>query len=280
MKANLFPIAWLVVIALFSARAAEPGAATPAKVLPMPGLTLAVDGHVAFVIPAATNRAVIDKPWVWYAPTLPGLPGTEENWMFERFLAAGISIAGIDVGESYGSPAGRKLFDAFHAEMSGPRGYSAKPVLLGRSRGGLMTLCWAAEHPDKIAGFAGIYPVCNLASYPGLAQAAGAYEMTADQLAARLAEHNPIDRLAALAKAGVPLFAIHGDVDATVPLEVNSGLMKQRYDRLGGRMELMVPKGQGHNMWPGFFQCAELVEFVKAAAAPTNASPNPGPSGK
>jgi len=27
-------------------------------------------------------------------------------------------------------------------------------------------------------------------------------------------------------------------------------------------MELIVPPGQGHNMWEGFFQCQELVDFV------------------
>jgi hypothetical protein len=56
-------------------------------------------------------------PWVWYAPTLPGLPGTEEKWMFERFTAAGIAIAGIDVGESYGSPDGCALYSAFYDEL-------------------------------------------------------------------------------------------------------------------------------------------------------------------
>lgn len=67
--------------------------------------------------------------------------------MFDQFLDAGIAIAGLDVGESFGSPAGRKLFTKFHAEMSSARGYSSKPVLLGRSRGGLMALSWAADPP-------------------------------------------------------------------------------------------------------------------------------------
>ena len=134
------------------------------------------------------------------------------------------------------------------------------------SRGGLMTLAWAAENPDKVAAFAGIYPVCNLASYPGLTKAAPAYGLTPSELEARLADHNPIDRLAPLAKARVPLFAIHGDVDKIVPLEANSGLLKQRYTALGGTIELIVPPGQGHNMWRGFFECAELVTFVKTHA--------------
>ena len=31
------------------------------------------------------------------------------------------------------------------------RGYSARPVLLGRSRGGLMTLSWAAKWAEKVS---------------------------------------------------------------------------------------------------------------------------------
>lgn len=114
-----------------------------------------------------------------------------------------------------------------------------------------MTLCWAAENADKVAGFAGIYPVWSIASYPGVAQACNAYGMTAGELGLHPEKHNPIDRLASLAKQGVPLFAIHGDSDATVPLEANSGEMRRRYEALGGKMQLVVPAGQGYNMWQG-----------------------------
>jgi TolB protein len=237
--------------------------APPKKTLPLPGEVFDVSGRTAFLIPAKGDPKAAAKPWVWYAPTLPNLPGPEEKWMFERFLAAGIAIAGIDAGESYGSPAGNKVFDTLHAELV-RREYSARPVLLGRSRGGLMTLSWAAANPEKVSGFAGIYPVCDLASYPGVAKAAGAFGLKSDELQTRLKEFNPVDRLAGLAKAKVPLFAIHGDVDKVVPLEANSGRMKERYEALGGSMTLIVPKGQGHNMWSGFFQCQELVDFVIA----------------
>ena len=247
---------------LVSTLAAEPSAA-PQKKLPLPGEVFLVAERTAFIIPGKIDAATKAKPWVWYAPTLPNLPGNEERWMFEQFIAAGIAIVGIDIGESYGSPTGRKLFTALYDEMTSQRGYSTKPVLMGRSRGGLMTLSWAAENPDKIAAFAGIYPVCDIASYPGIAKAAGAYRMTADELRTRLDEHNPVARLAALAKARVPLFAIPGDVDTLVPLAHNSALVKERYTALGGSMELIVRSGQGHNMWSGFFQCQPLVDFVK-----------------
>ena len=249
---------------LHAASSADP--TPPTKALPLPGEVFSVDGRTAFLIPGKVDTATKDKPWVWYAPTLQNLPGNEERWMFEQFRDAGIAVAGIDVGESYGSPAGQKLFTALYVELTDARGYSRKPVLLGRSRGGLMTLAWAASNPDKVGGFAGIYPVCDIASYPGIAKAAGGFELTADELKTRLAEFNPVDRLAPLAKARVPLFFIHGDVDKIVPLEANSGLANERYKALGGPAQLIVPPGQGHNMWTGFFQCAELVAFVKQHA--------------
>jgi pimeloyl-ACP methyl ester carboxylesterase len=131
-----------------------------------------------------------------------------------------------------------------------------------------MNLSWAVENPTKLAAFAGIYPVCNLASYPGVAKAAPAYQMTPEDLQDRLTAHNPIDRLAPLATAGVPFFAIHGDHDTLVPLEENSALLKSRYEALGGSMQLIIPPGQGHNLWQGFFQCTELVTFVIHHAKP------------
>jgi hypothetical protein len=69
-----------------------------------------------------------------------------------------LPVAGIDAGESYGSPRGNQVFSALYEAMQ-LRGFSAKPMLLGRSRGGLMTLSWAAENPRCVSGFVGIYPV-------------------------------------------------------------------------------------------------------------------------
>ena len=230
-----------------------------------PKTSLKIEGHPAFVIlPSTDGKKPV--PWVWYAPTFPNLPEAREDWMFERFLAAGVAIAGVDVGESYGSPKGREIYSALYAELVKNRNFAPKPVLLARSRGGLMLYNWAAEHPESVAGIAGIYPVCDLRSYPGLDKACGAYGLTRDQLEAQLDKHNPVDRLAPLANAGVPIFHIHSDADTVVPLEANSAEVARRYAKLGGTMDLKVAKGQGHNLWDGFFQCQELVDFVLANA--------------
>jgi len=245
--------------------AAEPVVTPGSKSLPLPGEAFKFDGHDAFVI--LPPEAKKDIPWVWYAPTLPRLPGKAETWMFERFLKAGVAIAGVDVGESYGSPNGRKVYTAFHHHLVEKRGFAAKACLLARSRGGLMLYCWAAENPDKVNGIAGLYPVCNIASYPGLQRACGAYGLSAEKLEAELPKHNPVDRLAPLAASKVPLHHIHGDKDGTVPLDANSGLLAERYRKLGGEMTLQVVKGGGHDMNAHWFHSQPLVDFIIARAS-------------
>ena len=78
------------------------------KKLPLDGRVFDVDGHTAFLILPKQQVQGKPTPWVWYAPTLPKHPDKTERWMFEQFVANGIAIAGVDVGESYGSPAGRE----------------------------------------------------------------------------------------------------------------------------------------------------------------------------
>ena len=226
--------------------------------------TFSVGDHKAFVLtPPASARTERPMPWVWYAPTLENsLPSGDEQWMFDRLHAAGIAIAGVDVGESYGSPKGRETYQALYEELTKNRGYSTKPVLLARSRGGLMLYSWAVEHPESVSGVAGIYPVCNIASYPGIAKAAPAFGMTAKELEEELAEHNPVDRLEQLAVARVPIFHIQGDSDNVVPHEENSGLLAERYKAFGGPVEIELIKGQGHNMWRGWFESQRLTDFM------------------
>ena len=76
---------------LVSSLAAEPPAA-PQKKLPLSGEVFLVAEHTAFIIPGKIDVTAKAKPWVWYAPTLPNLPGNEERWMFDQFIAAGIAI--------------------------------------------------------------------------------------------------------------------------------------------------------------------------------------------
>lgn len=234
------------------------------KALPIPGESLSFDGREAFIIlPQNANKNI---PWVWYAPTLSRLPEKSEVWMFKEFLAKGIAIAGVDVGESFGSPKGTEVYNNFYDYLIKERQFRERPCLLARSRGGLMLYNWAINNPKRVGGIAGIYPVCNLASYPGVERAAGAYGLKAEQLASSLTRYNPIDRLETLAKSGVPVFHIHGDSDNVVPLKDNSAELAKRYRAFGGPVQIEVVKGQGHNMWEGWFKSQRLTDFAVARA--------------
>lgn len=262
-------IRWLIAslllgVTAIAAETAETIVTPGSKTLPLPGEAFLIDGHDAFII--LPPDAKDDIPWVWYAPTLSGLPAQSEVWMFERFLAGGVAIAGIDVGESFGSPDGNALYTALYEYLVEQRQFREKPCLLARSRGGLMLYSWAAGHPQSVGGVAGIYPVCNIASYPGVAGAASAYGLTAEQLEVELTKYNPIDRLKPLADARVPVFHIHGDSDTVVPLEANSAELAKRYRQFGGSVEIEVVKGQGHNMWDGWFTSQKLTDFAIARA--------------
>jgi dipeptidyl aminopeptidase/acylaminoacyl peptidase len=126
----------------------------------------------------------------------------------------------------------------------------------------LMMYNWAVENPEKVRCIVGIYPVCDLRSYPGLKTASGAYGLTPDDLEKQLMQHNPIDRLQPLAKASIPILHIHGDKDTVVPLEKNSQVVLDRYTELGGKMKLIIIAGKGHAELTEYFQEPRLVQFL------------------
>lgn len=232
--------------------------------------------HQAFILqPAQSVADGSPTPWVWYAPTRVGsTPNGANDWLFQQLLQRGIAVAGIDIGESYGSPAGRATFSEFYDYATNQANLATKPLLLAQSRGALMLLNWAAENPEKVGAFAAIYPVCDLRSFPGLEIAASAYNMTPEQLGEQLAENNPIDRLTPLAQARIPMFSISGDSDTIAPLSQNSQVVYDRYRALGGQMELVVISGKGHEEIPEYFQSQRLRDFLVA-----NASTVPEPGG-
>ena len=227
-----------------------------------------VAGRPGFVLRPELALRRTPQPWVFYAPTLPGLPDVHEQWLFTRLLESGIAIAGLDVGEAYGNPVSQELFARFASGLEEKDAFAHRPCLLGRSRGGLAVAAWAATDPGRFAGIAGIYPVFDLGSYPGADKATAAYGRTAAELAGAGSTWNPVERLGAVARAGIPAYLVHGDSDTVVPLEANSGAFVEAYRRVGhpGAVQLEVLPGQGHNFHEGFFRSPGLLRFLTARA--------------
>ena len=228
-----------------------------------------VDAHKAYVY--AVPRPAKGKPWIWYAPVINGdVIIVRHKAYLDAFMKAGIAIAGYDIGEVRGAPGSSEKFTRFYDAMV-ERGYSKQPVLLGQSRGGMMTLAWAFRHPEKVRAWAGIYPVCNYHSWPmksSKQQTLGDFAMSEADFQSRIKEYNPIENLAGLAKLKVPMFSVHGDNDILVPYNDNTKLLQANYQAAGGTCDVKIIPGGGHEISPSFFECQELIDFVIKHAKP------------
>lgn len=250
-------------ISTVTKNAAQQAALPTRRQVLLDGKSFLLNDRHAFLMSPMKPATDVGKPWIFYGPTLAAYPDKAESWMHRQFLDAGIAVAGIDVGEAYGSPHAFPHFEALYQHMVA-KGYSKKPALLGRSRGGLWVSSWALEHPERVAAIGGIYPVYDFTTYPGTNKASTAYSMTPEQLLAKQETLNPIKRAGELAAARIPICIIHGTDDKIVPIEPNSAALEAAYQQAGAGqlIKLIKAEGQGHSFWDGFFNCQELVDFL------------------
>jgi len=135
-------------------------------------------------------------------------------------------------------------------------------------------MAWAAAHPDKTLAVYLDNGVCDFKSWPGgkakkLGTGQGspqewlnllkAYGFKDDHEAIA-SKVNPIDNLAPLAKAKVPLLLVYGDSDKAVPHRENSEVVFDRYKDLGGPVERIVKAGGDHHPH-GLPDPRPIVEF-------------------
>jgi pimeloyl-ACP methyl ester carboxylesterase len=216
------------------------------------------------------------RRWIWTAPSwLAGPPPeaggpVEHHFYVESVLARGFHVAGVEIGVSLGNAAGVASFQQLYEQLVEDFHLNPQARWVAQSNGGLMAYNWAARHADAVDRIFGIYPVCDLRTWPGLDKACGAAEwdrppafnMSPTELEARLGEFNPIEQLAPLAARRIPIFHIHGDADVLVPMEPNSGELGRRYQALGGPFELEVLPGVGHTPGPKFYESPRALAFL------------------
>lgn len=206
------------------------------------------------------------KPWIWRTEFFGIDPQADI-----ALLGEGVHVAYIGVGGLFGAPVALDAMDKFYDYVIKTYGLNSKVVMEGFSRGGLYALNWGIRHPDRVACMYLDAPVCDFKMWPGgygrtirsgrdWQDCLKAYGMTEAQAVAY--KGNPIDNLAPLAKAKIPIFVVCGDLhDWVVPIESNSLLLESRYKELGGNVTLIRKPKAGHRPH-SLPDPASIVNFV------------------
>jgi hypothetical protein len=229
-----------------------------------------VRDRMAYIV-KPTGKVDPQKRWVWVFPfwlTInDGHGRLHHRFYVDRMLDAGFHVAGINVGTSCGSPAAADVCHELYKELVEKHGLNKRARLTVQSNGGLIGYAWAFRHADCVERIGGICPATDFRTWPGLHNVVAfpekglAYDLTLDQLTARIAEFNPVDNLRPLAKAGVKVLHIHGDKDELVPMAANSTELARRYTELGGSAKIVILEGLGHGGTP-LYESEPLIEFL------------------
>lgn len=269
----------LVFCCVFSAedvaRAADANRPFPGKVSQWHGFDryeFEVDGRLASVV--APKKTAVGKPWVWHGEFFGHKPAPDI-----ALLEQGFHIVYLGVPNMLGAPRAVKHWNTLYAELTTKYGFAKKVALVGLSRGGLYCYNWAAENPDKVACIYADAPVCDFKSWPGgkgkgpgdkhnwqLVLEVYGFKDEAEALAY---DKNPVDNLTPLAKAKVPLLHVYGDADEVVPWDENTGIVAERYRKLGGDIELIVKPGVKHHPH-GLEDPTPIVEFIRHHSLPAS----------
>lgn len=170
-----------------------------------------IEGPITVIEP---ESAAPGKPWVFRADLV------DRNAAVDlALLARGFHIITGPVPFNFNGPL-RSHWDAVYKHLT-DHGFSKKPVMEGAGAAAGEAYAWAIENPDKVSCIYGENPV----------------------LRSNMAKTQPIDNLAPLAKAGIPLFHVCGGLDPH--LNDNTRLAEKRYKELGGRITVLVLEGEG-----------------------------------
>ena len=187
------------------------------------------------------------RPWYWKARFWDAFPYPEQ-----ALLARGWTIAYTDVADLYGAPEAICRFDRFYRFMT-DRGFHPAPALAGYSRGGLIAINFASRFPKRLSCLYLDNAVCDYGTWPGggrypdgWTQLIAAYHFASNEEAFR-SPLNPVTRLAALAKAGLPVLAICALQDRIVPPESNTLRLEQVFQECGGNLATIFKPEADHH---------------------------------
>ena len=226
--------------------------------------TFQFEGRTCYIVDPKWDAT--GKPWLWRARFWGHRPEVDL-----ALLAQGYHLVYMDVAEMLGNLEAVGHWNDFYKLLTTTYHLNRKAEMEGMSRGGMYVYAWAEQNPDKVAAIYADAPVCDvkslLALHDGQPEPAR-WKMAVDAFGfhdvkeALAYRGSPIDNLAPLAKAGVPLLHVVGDADTVVPVEENTGILEQRYKALGGSIQVIVKPGIGHVH--GLDDPMPIIEFLVA----------------
>ena len=199
------------------------------------------DRDAAVVFP---SKPLPGNPWYWRTEFFGHEPQVDLE-----LLRRGFHVGYINVQNLYGAPAAMAPMNEFYDYVRSVFRLSSKVTLAGFSRGGLFAFNWAVANPGKVAAIYADNAVCDFKSWPAgkgsgvggkkdWERLLGVYHF-ADEAEALKYGGNPVDTLASLARASIPIVGFSGKADEVVPFTENIGLVQSRYSELGGEIQVI-----------------------------------------
>lgn len=195
----------------------------------------------------APKVAAAGRPWIWRTEFFGHEPQGDI-----ALLERGWHVAYLNAQNMYGAPKAIALMEAFHGEVVKTHGLARRVVLEGFSRGGLYAFNFAVAHPTWVAALYLDAPVLDIRSWPGTKRESkewreclAVYGLTEETVAAF--KGGPLDNVAVVAKAGVPILSVCGAADSLVPMAQNTSVLEKKYRELGGVIEVIAKPGVEHH---------------------------------
>lgn len=174
-------------------------------------VSLGFDVPVGIICP---KSAAAGKPWVFRAGFVD-----RDARVDQALLANGFHIVVGPIGFNMDGPK-RAEWDKVYQRLT-DLGYSKKPVVEGEGGAASAVYAWAIANPDKVSCIYAENPILNLG----------------------YGEKPPLEGLAPLATAGVPLLHVCGSLD---PALEQTRTAEDRYRKLGGTLKVILKEGEGH----------------------------------
>ncbi len=222
-----------------------------------------INGHAAYVV--VPKIAAPGKPWIWRTSFPDYQPVVDLE-----LVRNGWHIGYIEVLDLLGSDTALDLMDQFYAQVRSQWGLTEKMALEPCSRGGLAAYRYAARHPERVACIYGDVPVMDFKSWPLKWPPDKAAQWPKilqdygfkDDAEAMAYTNNPIDQLAVIAKAKIPIRHVICLNDQVVPPEQNTLEAKRRLEQLGSDLEVVSVK-ESNDFWGHHFPYPDVFGSVR-----------------